>query len=66
MTARATALAQALERLNKEVLDTPQVRLSPEGCYALLTPLIDARLEALRPLVRLERTKSSTSAAACG
>lgn len=60
------ALAQALERLNKEVLDTPQVRLSPEGCYALLTPLIDARLEALRPLVRLERTKSSTSAAACG
>jgi len=60
------ALARALERLRKELLDTLQVTLSPEGCYALLTPLIDARLEALRPLVRLEQTNFSTSAAACG
>jgi len=60
------ALAQALERLRNELLEAPQVRLSPEACYALLTPLIDTRLEALRPLVRLDLTKASTSAAACG
>jgi len=60
------ALAQALERLRKELLEAPQIRLGPEACFALLTPLIDARLEALRPLVSLELTKASTSAAACG
>ncbi|KUM44530.1 hypothetical protein AR540_22585 [Pseudomonas sp. EpS/L25] len=60
------ALAQALERLRQELLDTPQVSLGPEACFALFTPLIDARLEALRPLVQLDMTKVSTSAAACG
>lgn len=60
------ALTQALERLRQELLDTPQTRLSPEACFTLLTPLIDARLEALRPLVQLATTKGSTSAATCG
>ena len=60
------ALAQALEKLRNDLLEAPRTTLSPEACYALLTPLIDARLEALRPLVRLDMTKGSTSAATCG
>lgn len=60
------ALVQTLERLRSELLEAPHIRLTPEACYALLTPLIDARLEALRPLVCLDLTKDSTSAAACG
>ncbi|MEH3023408.1 MAG: hypothetical protein PGN19_11815 [Pseudomonas oryzihabitans] len=57
------ALAQALERLRRELLEAPRVTLGPEACFALFTPLIDARLETLRPLVHQDRTKGSTSAA---
>lgn len=59
-------LTQALARLRSELLEAPHIRLSPEACFALLTPLIDARLAALRPLLSLDTTKGSTSAAACG
>jgi hypothetical protein len=37
-----------LQRLQRELIETPQVRLAPNDYFALLTPLIDARLSDLR------------------
>ncbi|MFI8607589.1 hypothetical protein ACIGFL_04470 [Pseudomonas sp. NPDC077649] len=37
-----------LERLRHELIDAPQVRLAPADCFALLTPLIEQRLQGIR------------------
>ncbi|MBA4244237.1 MAG: hypothetical protein C0452_09980 [Pseudomonas sp.] len=37
-----------LERLRQELIESPQVRLAPADCFALLTPLIDQRLQGIR------------------
>ncbi|MBU3054607.1 hypothetical protein [Pseudomonas indica] len=35
-------------RLDSELIAAPQVRLAPADCFALLTPIIDERLQGLR------------------
>lgn len=37
-----------LERLRQELIEAPQVRLAPADCFALLTPLIEQRLQGIR------------------
>lgn len=41
-------LQPLLERLRQELIDAPQVRLAPADCFALLTPLIEQRLQGIR------------------
>lgn len=37
-----------IERLDRELIGAAQIRLAPMECFALLTPIIDERLQALR------------------
>jgi hypothetical protein len=41
-------LQPLLRRLQSELIEAPQAGLTPSDCFALLTPLIDARIEDLR------------------
>jgi hypothetical protein len=41
-------LQPLLQRLQMELIDAPQAALTPSDCFALLTPLIDARMQNLR------------------
>ncbi len=41
-------LRSLLKRLQSELIEAPQAGLTPSDCFALLTPLIDARMEDLR------------------
>lgn len=45
--ASAEPLHSLLQRLERELIAAPQVRLSPGDCFALLTPLIDERWQGL-------------------
>lgn len=45
---RQTALAQALERLRRQLIEPAQVLIAPGECFSLLTPLIDEQLGQLR------------------
>jgi chromosome segregation ATPase len=40
--------AQALQQLQRELIEPAAVSISPTACFALLTPLIDKRLERLQ------------------
>ena len=40
--------AQALQQLQRELIEPATVSISPTACFALLTPLIDKRLERLQ------------------
>ena len=42
------SLHNALERLQRCLIGTATVSISPAQCYALLTPLLDERLDAIR------------------
>lgn len=42
------ALHDALEQLRHCLIDAPTVSITPAQCYALLTPLLDERLDAIR------------------
>ncbi|MND64034.1 hypothetical protein D3C76_512720 [compost metagenome] len=42
------ALRDALEQLRHCLIDAPTVSITPAQCYALLTPLLDERLDAIR------------------
>jgi hypothetical protein len=42
------SLHNALERLQRCLIGTTTVSISPAECYALLTPLLDERLDAIR------------------
>jgi hypothetical protein len=42
------ALADALQRLQRELLNAAPIRISAKECYGLLTPLIDERLDGIR------------------
>ncbi|WP_372866439.1 hypothetical protein [Pseudomonas sp.] len=46
--ARTEPLHGLLQRLQRELIEPPQVCLAPNDLFALLTPLIDARLNDLR------------------
>jgi hypothetical protein len=37
-----------LQQLEQNLIDAPQIRLAPGDCFALLTPLIDERMQGLR------------------
>jgi hypothetical protein len=37
-----------IERLDRELIGAAQIRLAPMDCFALLTPIIDERLQGLR------------------
>lgn len=41
-------LQALLERLQQELIDSPRVHLTPGECFALLTPLIEQRLQGIR------------------
>ena len=41
-------LGNALQQLRRELIDAARVAISPAACFALLTPLIDARLGNLQ------------------
>ena len=41
-------LAKLVEHLQRNLIDAPCVSLAPAECYALITPLIDERLQGLR------------------
>lgn len=43
-----SALAQALERLHRQLIEPLRVAIAPQECFELLTPLIDEQLGALR------------------
>ena len=46
-----TPLQQVLQRLEHELIDSPRVRLAPQECFDLLTPLVDECAQRLlRPL----------------
>ena len=45
--ASAEPLHGLLQRLERELIAAPQVHLSPDDCFALFTPLIDERWQAL-------------------
>lgn len=42
------SLHDALERLQRGLIGTTTVSIAPAECYALLTPLLDERLDAIR------------------
>lgn len=42
------SLLDALEQLQRGLIGTPTVSIAPAQCYALLTPLLDERLDAIR------------------
>ena len=42
------SLHAALEQLQRCLIDTTTVSITPAQCYALLTPLLDERLDAIR------------------
>lgn len=42
------ALAEALQRLQRDLLKAAPIRISAKECYGLLTPLIDERLDGIR------------------
>jgi hypothetical protein len=42
------ALADALQRLQRDLLKAAPIRISARECYGLLTPLIDERLDGIR------------------
>jgi len=44
----APPLQQVLKRLEDELIDSREVRLAPQECFALLTPLIDECAQRLR------------------
>lgn len=44
----SSPLRGLLQRLQRELIDAPQVQLQPADCFALLTPLIDERLGHLQ------------------
>jgi hypothetical protein len=46
--AHTEPLHSLLQRLQRELIDAPQVRLAPNDSFALLTPMIDARMGDLR------------------
>jgi hypothetical protein len=46
--AHTEPLHSLLQRLQRELIDATQTRLAPNDYFALLTPLIDARLSDLR------------------
>lgn len=46
--ARHNALARALDRLQRQLIDPPRVLIAPAECFNLLTPLIDEQLGQLR------------------
>lgn len=41
-------LSDLIEYLREELIDAPQVRISPGDCFALLTPLVERRLQRIR------------------
>ncbi|MNR52650.1 hypothetical protein D3C85_1725310 [compost metagenome] len=42
------SLHNALERLQRCLISTTTVSITPAECYTLLTPLLDERLDAIR------------------
>lgn len=42
------ALADALQRLHRDLFNAAPIRISAKECYGLLTPLIDERLDSIR------------------
>ena len=45
---RQLELGNALQQLQRELIEPARVAISPAACFALLTPLIDARLGNLQ------------------
>ncbi|CAE6903594.1 conserved protein of unknown function [Ectopseudomonas oleovorans] len=45
---QAPPLQALIERLQTELIESSQVQLSPDDCFALLTPLIEQRLQGIR------------------
>jgi len=45
---RQLELGNALQQLKRELIESSHVAISPAACFALLTPLIDARLGMLQ------------------
>ena len=45
---RQLELGSALQQLQRELIEPARVAISPAACFALLTPLIDARLGNLQ------------------
>ncbi|NQD91118.1 hypothetical protein HP532_00450 [Pseudomonas sp. CrR25] len=45
--ASSEPLLSLLQRLEHELIDAPRARMTPHDCFALLTPLIDARWQGL-------------------
>ncbi|MGK9064194.1 hypothetical protein [Stutzerimonas chloritidismutans] len=43
-----TTLAKLVEHLQRNLIDAPRVSLAPAECYALITPIIDERLQGIR------------------
>ncbi|WP_277374150.1 hypothetical protein [Pseudomonas sp. AA-38] len=41
-------LPALLERLREDLIDAPQVRITPGECFALFTPLLERRLQRIR------------------
>lgn len=41
-------LAKLVEHLQRNLIDAPRVSLAPAECYALITPIIDERLQGIR------------------
>lgn len=41
-------LLALIERLQSDLIESPQIRLAPAECFALLTPLIEQRLQGIR------------------
>jgi len=41
-------IREVIGRLERELIGAPKVRLAPMDCFALLTPIIDERLQGLR------------------
>jgi hypothetical protein len=42
------ALLALIERLQCDLIESAQIRLAPGECFALLTPLIEQRLQGIR------------------
>lgn len=42
------ALHALIERLKQDLIDAPRVKLTPQECFTLLTPLIEQRLQGIR------------------
>lgn len=41
-------LTKLVEHLQRNLIDAPRVSLAPADCYALITPIIDERLQGIR------------------